>query len=91
MAKRRAAPITPEEIREIRGRQRDRNGKPLTQEVFAAQLGVARATLARWELGLLVPRESAARLLRIIDQRPQNLEAQKVRLLATQSAKRVKK
>ena len=38
----------------------------LTQRELAAEVGVARNTVTRWELGLMGVRESAARLIRIL-------------------------
>jgi DNA-binding transcriptional regulator YiaG len=38
----------------------------LTQQQLADRLGVSRVTVARWELGLMNMRETAARLLRTL-------------------------
>jgi transcriptional regulator with XRE-family HTH domain len=38
----------------------------LTQQQLAEKLGVTRVTIARWELGLIGMRQSAARLLQFL-------------------------
>lgn len=52
--------MTGEEVRAIRKRL------GLTQQELADKVGVARASVARWEIGAMGIRESAARLLRML-------------------------
>jgi DNA-binding transcriptional regulator YiaG len=52
--------MTGKEVKRIRARL------GLTQAQLAEKLGVARVTVARWEVGLLGIRETTARLLKII-------------------------
>jgi DNA-binding transcriptional regulator YiaG len=52
--------MTPDEVKAIRRRL------GLTQAELAAQVGVTRVTVARWESGLIGIRESAARLLKLL-------------------------
>jgi transcriptional regulator with XRE-family HTH domain len=52
--------MTGKEVRAIRRKM------GLTQQELADRVGVARNTIARWEMGVMGVRESAARLLRLL-------------------------
>jgi DNA-binding transcriptional regulator YiaG len=55
--------MTAEEIRRIRKKL------GITQAEFAARVGVERATVGRWEVGLLTPSRTAVILMRLLGQK----------------------
>jgi transcriptional regulator with XRE-family HTH domain len=55
----------------------------LTQAELAQKLGVARNTVTRWECGIMGIRETSARLLRVLDAKPQSRDARQIQWLAT--------
>ncbi len=54
-------PVTGDEVRRIRKRL------GLTQAQLAERLGVTASSVARWEQGVMGIRETAARLLRLLE------------------------
>ena len=64
-----AAPATPPAVRDLRRRAR------LTQQEFAARLGVPVETIRNWEQGKRMPRGPARALLAVIAHAPETVFA----------------